>query len=55
MVCFRVVLLLRQVTIKRNIYEAILIGILLAKEMGAKDLVARSDSQLVTNWINGEY
>lgn len=36
-------------------YEALIAGMLLAQEMGAKNLRARSDSQLMTNQISGEY
>ncbi|XP_039687770.1 uncharacterized protein [Medicago truncatula] len=36
-------------------YEALIAGMLLAREMGAKNLRARSDSQLMTNQISGEY
>jgi len=36
-------------------YEALVAGILLAKEMGAKVLVAKSDSLLVTGQVTGEF
>ena len=36
-------------------YEAFIEGILLAKEMGAKVLVAKSDSLLVTGQVTGEF
>jgi len=36
-------------------YEALIAGMLLAKEMGAQSLVAKSDSQLVTGQVTGEY
>lgn len=36
-------------------YEALIAGMLLAQEMGAKNLRARSDSQLMTNQISREY
>jgi len=36
-------------------YEALIVGMLLAKEMGAKGLVAKSDSLLVTGQVTGEY
>jgi len=36
-------------------YEALIAGILLAKEMGAKSLLAKSDSLLVTGQVTGEY
>jgi len=36
-------------------YEALVVGILLAKEMGAKVLVAKSDSLLVTGQVTGEF
>jgi len=36
-------------------YEALIAGILLAKEMGAQSLLAKSDSLLVTGQVTGEY
>jgi len=36
-------------------YEALIAGMLLAKEMGAKGLVAKSDSLLVIGQVTGEY
>jgi len=36
-------------------YEAMIVGMLLAKEMGAKVLLAKSDSLLVTGQVTGEY
>lgn len=36
-------------------YEALIVGMNLAKEMGADNLMARSDSQLGTSHIIGEY
>ncbi|XP_068500099.1 uncharacterized protein [Phaseolus vulgaris] len=36
-------------------YEALITGMLLAKEMGAQSLLAKSDSQLVTGQVIGEY
>jgi len=36
-------------------YEALITGILLAKEMGAKSLLAKSDSLVVTGQVTGEY
>jgi len=36
-------------------YEALIAGILLAKEMGAKVLMAKSDSLLVTGQVTGEF
>ena len=36
-------------------YEALIAGMLLAKEMGARSLLAKSDSQLVTGQVTGEY
>ena len=36
-------------------YEALIAGMTLAKEMGAENLRAKSDSQLVTSQITGEY
>ena len=36
-------------------YEALIAGILLAKEMGARVLMAKSDSLLVTGQVNGEF
>jgi len=35
--------------------EALIVGMLLAKEMGAKSLMAKSDSLLVTGKVTGEY
>jgi len=34
-------------------YEALIVGILLAKEMGAKGLLVKSDSLLVTGQVTG--
>ncbi|XP_039687900.1 uncharacterized protein [Medicago truncatula] len=36
-------------------YEALIAGMILAREMGVENLRARSDSQLMTNQISGEY
>ena len=36
-------------------YEALIVGMLLAKKMGAKGLLAKSDSLLVTGQVTGEY
>ena len=36
-------------------YDALIAGMLLAKEMGAKSLIAKSDSLLVTGQVTGEY
>jgi len=36
-------------------YEALVAGMLLAKEMGAQSLLAKSDSQLVTGQVTGGY
>jgi len=36
-------------------YEALIAGMLLAKEMGARRLLAKSDSLLVTRQVTGEY
>jgi len=36
-------------------YEALIAGMLFAKEMGAQSLLAKSDSQLVTGQVTGEY
>jgi len=36
-------------------YEALIAGMLLAKEMGAPSLLAKSDLQLVTGQVTGEY
>jgi len=36
-------------------YEALIARMLLAKEMGAKGLLAKSDSLLVTDQVTGEY
>ena len=36
-------------------YEALIAGMLLAKEMGARSLLAKSDSLLVTGHVTGEY
>ncbi len=36
-------------------YEALIVGMLLAKEMGAKGLLAKSDSLLVKGQVTGEY
>ncbi|XP_068486668.1 uncharacterized protein [Phaseolus vulgaris] len=36
-------------------YEALIVGMLLAEEMGAQSLLAKSDSLLVTGQVIGEY
>jgi len=36
-------------------YEALIAGMLLAKEMGAQNLLVKSDSQLVTGQVSGEF
>ena len=36
-------------------YEALSVGMLLAKEMGAQSLLAKSDSLLVIGQVTGEY
>ncbi|XP_068474789.1 uncharacterized protein [Phaseolus vulgaris] len=36
-------------------YETLIAGMLLAKEMGTQSLLAKSDSQLVTGQVTGEY
>ena len=36
-------------------YEALIAGMLLAREMGARSLVAKSDSLLVTEQVTGEF
>ncbi|RDX96006.1 hypothetical protein CR513_21385, partial [Mucuna pruriens] len=36
-------------------YEALLAGIRLAKELGTARLTIKSDSQLITGQVNGEY
>ncbi|XP_068486598.1 uncharacterized protein [Phaseolus vulgaris] len=36
-------------------YEALIAGMLLAKEMGAQSLLANNDSLLVTGQVTGEY
>ena len=36
-------------------YEALIAGMLLAREMGARNLVAKSDSLLVTRQVTGEF
>ena len=36
-------------------YEALIAGMMLAKEMGAESLMAKSDSLLVTGQVTGEY
>ncbi len=36
-------------------YEALIAGMLLAKEIGARSLLAKSDSLLVTSHVTGEY
>ena len=36
-------------------YEALIAGMLLAKEMGARSLLAKSESLLVTGQVIGEY
>jgi len=37
------------------VYEALIAGMLLAKEMGAKSLISKSDSLLVTGQVTREY
>jgi len=36
-------------------YEALIAGMLLAKEMGAQNLLVKSDSQLITGQVTGEF
>jgi len=36
-------------------YEALIAGMLLAKELGARSLLVKSDSLLVTGQATGEY
>ena len=36
-------------------YEALIAGMLLAKKMGTQSLLVKSDSQLVTGQVIGEY
>ena len=36
-------------------YEAMITGMLLAREMGARNLLAKSDSLLVTGQVTGEF
>jgi len=36
-------------------YKALIVGMLLAKEMGGRSLLAKSDSLLVTRQVTGEY
>ena len=36
-------------------YEAILIGLKVARSLGAKNVILKSDSKLVIGQINGEY
>jgi len=36
-------------------YEALIAGMLLAKEMGAQNLLVKSDSQLITGQVSGEF
>jgi len=36
-------------------YEAMIVGMLLAKELGARSLLVKSDSLLVTGQITGKY
>jgi len=36
-------------------YEALVVGMLLAKELGAQSLLVKSDSLLVTGQVTGEY
>ena len=36
-------------------YEALVAGMLLAKEMGAQNLLVKSDSQLITGQVSGEF
>ena len=36
-------------------YEALIAGMLLAKEMGAQNLLVKSDSQLITGHVSGEF
>ena len=36
-------------------YEALIAGMLLAKEMGAQNLLVKSDSQLITGQVSADY
>ena len=36
-------------------YEALIAGMLLAREMGSRNLLAKSDSLLVTGQVTGEF
>jgi len=36
-------------------YEALIAGLVLAKDMGAQNVVCRSDSQLMVGHMKGEY
>jgi len=36
-------------------YEALIVGMLLAKKLGARSLLVKSDSLLVTRQVKGEY
>ena len=36
-------------------YEALIVGMVLAKEMGAQNLLVKSDSQLITGQVSGEF
>ena len=36
-------------------YKTLIAGMLLAKEMGGRSVLAKSDSQLVTGQVTGEY
>ena len=36
-------------------YEALIAGMLLAKEMGAQNLLVKSNSQLITGQVSGEF
>ncbi|XP_068498370.1 uncharacterized protein [Phaseolus vulgaris] len=36
-------------------YDALIAGMLLAKEMGAQNLLVKSDSQLITGQVSGEF
>jgi len=36
-------------------YKALIVGMLLAKELGARSLLVKSDSLLVTGQVTGEY
>lgn len=40
---------------KKAEYKALIVGLNLARELGAKNLRTHSDSQLVVNQVNGKY